>query len=991
MRKSLFIVVVTIGLGGVGAWLLVERYNERPIAVQRAVVPDGKPATGPLPVKLPVRLAVAVMDSVPAINRKQSDVELLTDTLTVELGQHNGFTLVERTEINRVLNELALSLSQNPEQRSIKAGKMLGCDWFVMASLLPDRTNMAVFKIVDVPSSFVRDMTAISLHRTNIVTAAQEIAAFTARATNSLALDRTLIVGLGSFADWSVNNRYPNFSHDIRQRLERASVGKRIHFVERGAIHALLREMQFNTVGLSDRATTNAMAQPAMFVIDGVFQSYQDEQAKVSVVLRVQRVGEREQLFAFTEPVGAALVDKMIARIESILTAQPLHEHRVTSREEAAIQLERGKERAAFSGPIRPGLMLGGAPAYRDPEKRLRTIEEAIEAFESALFLDAKRVEAKLYLGVLLADPSIGRVGEAQDYLREVISSARNREWVADARATLAQILPEPPRKALTLAEELEKETKTWLEKCKSTQAVADADGSTNPFDLTSNTYNVFLRVFRFDTAATRKYLDETLRRIAGEYPRLKHYFAGSYARWCAQNGGVAAAQMDGIGEALVEWSKHPEPTNSRRWFYRSALWPDIEFCLSSNRVDIALQVIEIMERLDGPALTNTAPYLSGKGAALMKAERWSEALPLFEKLTNAAYNVDVFLQLDTCRERLAGNVASSGPTAFNLGAPVRLFLDAPVLKHDGKDLWVAAQNAVYRLSNDRWLREATPTGLLDTIEGLAVSPDLLALGTVSSGVFVCERSSGKWTQFTEREGLLMPAIKSLCIASDKVWIGFGDDSTLHGGIGYIDWPHRKFVGLTPGLKVVGTSVQTDTYDQPPKGRVVALCHSRDALWVGARGKGLQRFDLVRQAWDTATSRRGFDNKLEQAVSDAGNLLTSCAVNREFVVVGTDIGGSYTSRDKHWGGLSYYSFQTKSWQIIGEQRGLPNGYVLCVAAGEKQLWAGGRSFVVEIDPSRARVTRIADLGRVWAHGIEVSQSDLWIAAGNQLFRVPRPN
>jgi hypothetical protein len=61
------------------------------------------------------------------------------------------------------------------------------------------------------------------------------------------------------------------------------------------------------------------------------------------------------------------------------------------------------------------------------------------------------------------------------------------------------------------------------------------------------------------------------------------------------------------------------------------------------------------------------------------------------------------------------------------------------------------------------------------------------------------------------------------------------------------------------------------------------------------------------------------------------------------------------------------------------------------AAGEKQIWAGGQSFVAEIDPSRARVTRIADLGRVWAHGIAVSQSDLWIAAGNQLFRVPRPN
>ncbi len=271
------------------------------------------------------------------------------------------------------------------------------------------------------------------------------------------------------------------------------------------------------------------------------------------------------------------------------------------------------------------------------------------------------------------------------------------------------------------------------------------------------------------------------------------------------------------------------------------------------------------------------------------------------------------------------------------------------------------------------------------------MTPDLLALGTVGSGVFVCERSSGKWMQFTERDGLLMPSVESLCIVGGKLWIGFGDANTRHGGIGYIDWQTRKFVGLTPDLKVVRTSVQTDTYDQPPKARVVGLVYSGDALWLAAKGKGLQRFDLVQQTWDTATSDRAFNNKTEQAVSDGGNMLTSCAVNRDFIVAGTDRSGSHGSWDKYWGGLSYYSFETKSWQIVSEQQGLPNGYVLCVAAGEKQLWAGGRSFVVEIDPSRAKVTRIADLGRVWAHAIEVSKNDLWIGAGNQLFRVPRSN
>ncbi len=987
MKRPVVLLCAILLLAGGASLTVLHLFNRRSVSVTRVRPPLKPQATIAAPVRLPIRLAIGTVASGSA-PRANLRMDALRDLVTVELGRHDGFTLVERREVDRALEEVARSLEQNNEQQiALKAGKMLGCDWFLVDTCPSARTNVAVFKIVDVHSSIVRDMTAIAPDP--LPQAAAEVARFTAGATNNVAFNQRLFVGLGSFSDWSVNERYPTFTTDLRHGLEQAAIGRSIRFVERGAIHALLREMQFNATGLTDRPGTNGAAQPAMYLVDGFFQSVQDEQAKVSVALRIHCVGGREELFTYTDPQGPALVKRMTAQIEAFMGAQPPRRRPVSSVEEARIQLARGREHAGFRGSMHSGFMVGGVALHREPEKRKRNIEAAIEAFESALFLDPSLDEAKLGLGICLADPQIERVGEGQEYFRDVIARSTIQQWVAEARRELAETLPKPTPRVMTLSEKVEEATQAWLEKCKATQHAADKNEITNPFDLTDNTYNVFLRIHSFDSAATRRSLDGILTRLETDHPRLAHYFAGSYARWCARHGGATPAQFDKLKAVLDSCEREPSRVGSRSWYYAQTLWPDVDLCFRSNRLDIVRQALGLAEKLDGATLSRSADYLLRKGDMLMRTDQWKEAVTVFETLSGPFHNKDVSQQLTLCRARL-GNVPSpESPGEFDLGRPFRLFLEAPVLKHDGGQLWVAVNETLHVFADEKWREVAGPEGFRGIITALAMNERFLALGTRQSGVFIRAMKATQWRRFGTEDGLLIASIESLHFLGDKLWIGFGDPDTRHGGIGYLDMETERFAGLTPELKLVQGSLLTDTFDQPPKARVVAINNTSSLLWVAAKGKGLQRFDTRLRTWDLANSSRSFDNTVPTpALSDGANSVTSLGLSAQYLIVGTDRSGSHSSTDKYWGGTSFYNFASREWRIVAEPQGLPNGNVYCVATDGMHLWAGGRSFVAEIDPARAAVTRAARIGGAWTHAIEVGPRDVWIAAGNQLFRLP---
>ncbi len=982
-----FIAVSTILVAaGLSTWVF-QREADRPMVplVKARPVATNSPANL---IKLPLRLATATFVVGVSGGKANPVAESLSDLIAAQLSHDPSFILIERQKIDTVLDEIARSLSQQSEQKAvIKAGHFIGADWFLLGAIPTERTNIVVFKVIDIHSGIVRDLTSVQLGTAKVTeAAADDIVRFVRNATNNVVFSNCVFVGIGGFADLSINDRYPNFSKDIRRELEHASQGKRIRLVERGMIHPLLRELQFNTAGLTDQPTIRSSVQPAMYLIDGIFQSYQDEQAKISLGLRIQKIGSPEQLFTFTEPMGKGLVDQVVATIDEVLAKDKSRRRRVSNREEAAIQFERGKVRSDLGRGFIADWGIGGLKYSRDPEKRRRNIEEAIEAFEAAVFLVPNHDEAKLYLGICLGASLIGRAGEAQDIFQEIIAASTNQQCIATARSSLEAILPKPPTRPLSQEEQVDQETSTWLQKCKH----AAENGAGNPFDLADNTYNVFLHLFNFDRVATRKHLDTTLGRIEAEYPQLAPYFAGSYLRWRTYNSMATAEQIEKLDKTLDWCHQNPDKLKARPQYYSYTLFQDIDWCMTSNRFDIAEKAIKLVETLEGgtpKAYNNSTAFQLRKGAVLMGLQKWPEALHLFESMAEPnSFSIDVSKQIGICREKLGQTAIASTPIEFKLGKPVRLFLDAPVLKHDGKRLWVAAQDRVYHYTDGVWNQVTMSPDLRDHITALAVNDTTLACGTRYSGVFICERATVKWRHYDEADGFMVSSIEGFCFSGPKLWIAFGDRETEYGGVGYIDLTAQRFVGITPKLEKVGRGILDDGETQAPKRRVRAVHQDDNGLWAGVQGKGLQRYDLNSKQWDTASSLHGFQRSRFPAISDGQNQITGISVTPLFVAVSTDQTGSHASSEKYWGGLSFSSVATNDWKILTEQQGLPSNYVLSVAIDGNQLWTGGRGFLARVDMSTGRITHVCNTGNTWVHSIEVMPDVIWVGVGNQLVR-----
>ena len=82
-------------------------------------------------------------------------------------------------------------------------------------------------------------------------------------------------------------------------------------------VNPLLDELRLSLGGLSEGG--KAAMQSAFVLLDGVYQSYQDTEAKVDCALRAQRMGGRVFTFSGKEPPGAALDTKIVAIIIGIL------------------------------------------------------------------------------------------------------------------------------------------------------------------------------------------------------------------------------------------------------------------------------------------------------------------------------------------------------------------------------------------------------------------------------------------------------------------------------------------------------------------------------------------------------------------------------------------------------------------------------------------------------------------------------------------------
>ncbi|HTD85494.1 MAG TPA: CsgG/HfaB family protein, partial [Candidatus Binatia bacterium] len=246
----------------------------------------------------------------------------VADLSVAELSKDSELLLVERAELERILGELALSSSQNLKPAdALRLGKMLGADWLLLGQILSlQGTNHLLARIADARTGIIRDLAMFPATPSNYLASAKAVADFLRSSRRAVTnLSERQFVALGAFTDLSVSKRYRDFGDQFRAWLTERFRTSSVAVVERSATEMLLTELRMSQAGFSEPRTNYTEAMPAVLIADGIYQSFQDTNSKLNIVLRLQRMGERARTIAFNEPPGPALNGKLAGAIEKAL------------------------------------------------------------------------------------------------------------------------------------------------------------------------------------------------------------------------------------------------------------------------------------------------------------------------------------------------------------------------------------------------------------------------------------------------------------------------------------------------------------------------------------------------------------------------------------------------------------------------------------------------------------------------------------------------
>src|SRR5687767_383266 len=202
----------------------------------------------------PLKLAITEFSLGAKTESLRREGAILTDLLASRLSREAQFQLVERVDLNRVLQEKALSLAGLVEpDKAVQVGKLIKADWLCLPSFQNvDGTNYAFAKILDVNSGIIRDITSVALERTNLVATAEALATFliSSRSYVQKPNDR-IFVAFGAFENLGINRRYAGFGDRLRAAMARRYQGSRIAVVERSQVTPLLNEFRLLAGGLT--------------------------------------------------------------------------------------------------------------------------------------------------------------------------------------------------------------------------------------------------------------------------------------------------------------------------------------------------------------------------------------------------------------------------------------------------------------------------------------------------------------------------------------------------------------------------------------------------------------------------------------------------------------------------------------------------------------------------------------------------------------------
>jgi hypothetical protein len=381
----------------------------------------------------------------------------LPDLLTASLPQAGRFQLVERDKVNAIWSELHLAEAGLASADTVvKLGKILSCDWLVSGSFVQTESGPQIWvKIINTQDSVVLDLQSVPYAQTNFSVAVGAIANFIAQARPQ-ARPREFIA-LGRFDDWSISTTHEDWSRRLVVLLEKHFLAAGYGVVEREAVAPIFSEYQFQAAGLTGGSTNRVKLKPAFWIVDGGCKWIHDTEDKLSVSIRVQKMGGGEQMFSFTKPPGDELEKAVLDTVQSALAGagSPTLAQAQAGEEKIRAEHLQNLERKRDEPPLLrlptnetfitvTDLSGGKRQLTVDPVFRAQQETHAQEMNQTllqAILLNPGDMPAKFTLGRELfgsQDAIKNRLGE--DLLEEVAASSgaryatRAKNWLADIR-----------------------------------------------------------------------------------------------------------------------------------------------------------------------------------------------------------------------------------------------------------------------------------------------------------------------------------------------------------------------------------------------------------------------------------------------------------------------------------------------------------------------------------------------------------------------------
>jgi len=343
--------------------------------------------------------------------------QTLPELLTAQLSHIPRIHLVEREKAQAVWTEHNLTASGLIARDTVaKLGHVLACDWVVSGSMVQANGHTYVWtKVIDVRSGVVVDLNASRYDFDNSSKTTTDIAAFLEKAGTQP--KGRQFIAMGPIVDMSplLGAKREDWSRRIQAAIEKHFLDAGFGVVEIAAVGPIFEERRLEAAGLTGNPDGRVKLQAAFWLIDAGYEWNQTVPDQLRIGLRVQKVGDSEQMFWLNESLNGGVESAVIAAIQGALTN--VNTATPSPSAEADLLLARAEE-IATARPLGSSWRPSPLPPQQNPRKRTqwdsykemqemmkrgRDNEKAnIAIYERTLLRDPNNLEAKTMLGSLL-------------------------------------------------------------------------------------------------------------------------------------------------------------------------------------------------------------------------------------------------------------------------------------------------------------------------------------------------------------------------------------------------------------------------------------------------------------------------------------------------------------------------------------------------------------------------------------------------------------